>query len=203
MKTNLIMTDERQHDNDTIREIVRKLNVRVNARLTEDEKSVMDKYNLVRDFGGLRSAIDTTRSTYEANVRTYRTSRHDHCGNWKKVDFVGYFTAPDRTYARYIKRYRCYEGTFQEKRKRIEEEAFREKTNNVFWAKYKANSSKKRLLCVDETFEDKKRKLLEELMNLDNERKEEKKRRAAEYKVNYESYKKLCETLGNKIDILA
>lgn len=200
MKTSLIMTEERQHDNDTIREIVRKLNVRVNAKLTDHEKSVMEKYSLERDCGGLRSITDKTRSTYEPNARTYR--RYDHCGSWGKVDFVGYFTAPDRAYARYINKY-SYRMTFQENRRHIEVNAFREKTDKLFRAKYKANDSKKMLLCVDETFENKKRRLLEELANLDKERKEEKHRRAAEYKANYASYKKLCEAPVKEIDILA
>ena len=198
-----IMTDERINDNNTIREILKKLDVRANAKLTDHEKYVMTKYNLERDGKDLRTAFGAYKNTIEIERRTQSWTAGKHHGTWSKVDFVGYFTSPERRYAKAISGSFLNRHTFQENQRMAEERAFRRKTLSAHKAKREMDSAKRSLLKIDERYDEKRKRLMEELMNLDTEKKEEKKRSAECYKYRYEKYKKICKTMGNSVDILA
>lgn len=47
------MSDEDKHDTEVLKNIYRKTQSRINAKLTDDEKAVLDKYNLVRNYGDI------------------------------------------------------------------------------------------------------------------------------------------------------
>lgn len=52
------MSDEDKHDTEVLKNIYRKTQSRINAKLTDDEKAVLNKYNLVRNYGDINVKHD-------------------------------------------------------------------------------------------------------------------------------------------------